>query len=75
MFVALSRFQIANDMSDEVRGAFCERPHLVDDAAGFLGMEVMSPIDDQGRYLPCDALARRAELSKMASRSRIPCGP
>ncbi len=47
MFVALSRFQIANDMSEEVRGAFCRRPHLVDDATGFLGMEVMSPIDNQ----------------------------
>lgn len=47
MFVALSRFTIANDKSDEVRAAFQERPHLVDDAPGFLGMEVMSPIDSR----------------------------
>ena len=47
MFVALSRFQIANDMSDDVRGAFCDRPHLVDDTTGFLGMDVKSPIDNQ----------------------------
>lgn len=45
MIVALSRFTIANGMTDEVRAAFGNRPHLVDDAAGFLGMEVMSPVD------------------------------
>jgi heme-degrading monooxygenase HmoA len=44
MFVALSRFIIANDMADEVRAAFRERPHLVDRALGYLGMEVMSPV-------------------------------
>lgn len=45
MFVALSRFTIANDMADEVRTAFRNRPHLVDAASGFVGMEVMSPLD------------------------------
>jgi heme-degrading monooxygenase HmoA len=45
MFVALSRFTIANGMSDEVRAAFRERPHLVDSAPGFVAMEVMSPVD------------------------------
>ncbi|MHB8883900.1 MAG: antibiotic biosynthesis monooxygenase family protein [Methylovirgula sp.] len=45
MIVALSRFTIANDMVDEVRSAFDRRPHFVDNAAGFLGMEVMSPLD------------------------------
>jgi len=47
MIVALSRFTIANDMMEEVRAAFRGRPHLVDDASGFLGMEVMSPIERQ----------------------------
>ncbi len=46
MFVALSRFTIANDMQDEVRNAFRNRPHLVDGAVGFQGMEVMSPVGD-----------------------------
>jgi heme-degrading monooxygenase HmoA len=46
MFVALSRFTIANDKADEVRPAFLQRPHLVDTAQGFLGMDVMSPIDN-----------------------------
>ena len=45
MIVALSRFTIANDMTDAVRAAFRQRPHLVDDVPGFLGMEVMSPTD------------------------------
>lgn len=45
MIVALSRFTIANDMAEEVRSAFRRRPHLVDGADGFLGMEVMSPVD------------------------------
>ncbi len=44
MFVALSRFTIANGMADAVRGAFRQRPHLVDRASGFLNMEVMSPV-------------------------------
>ena len=44
MIVALSCFTIANDMADEVQAAFRNRPHLVDNAPGFLGMEVMSPV-------------------------------
>lgn len=46
MFVALSCFTIANEKADEVRSAFLQRPHLVDTAQGFLGMDVMSPIDN-----------------------------
>jgi heme-degrading monooxygenase HmoA len=46
MFIALSRFVIANDMTPEVKQAFANRPHLVDDAPGFLRMEVMSPCDN-----------------------------
>jgi len=45
MIVALSRFVVANDeMAESVRNAFQSRPHLVDNAPGFLGMEVMSPV-------------------------------
>ena len=46
MFVALSRFTIRNDMAEQVRQAFIARPHLVDAASGFLGMHVMSPIEN-----------------------------
>ena len=44
-FVALSKFVIANDMTDAVKASFRNRAHLVDNAAGFLQMEVMSPIE------------------------------
>jgi heme-degrading monooxygenase HmoA len=44
-FAALSRFVIANDMEAEVKAAFRERPHLVDNVEGFCRMEVISPLD------------------------------
>lgn len=44
-FVALSRFVIANGMADEVKAAFRNRPHLVDNASGYRRMEVISPLD------------------------------
>ena len=43
-FVALSRFTVANGMASQVRAAFRNRPHRVDSATGFLGMEVLSPV-------------------------------
>ena len=49
MFIAISQFTIANDKTDEVKQAFRNRPHLVDDTAGFLRMEVIS-----SRELPCE---------------------
>jgi heme-degrading monooxygenase HmoA len=45
VFVALSRFTIANGMSASVREAFLNRPHVVDGEPGFLGLSVMSPVD------------------------------
>jgi heme-degrading monooxygenase HmoA len=44
MLVVISRFTIANDMAADVRAAFRARPHLVDEAPGFRGMEVMNPL-------------------------------
>jgi heme-degrading monooxygenase HmoA len=49
-FVALSRFRIANGMSAEVRAAFLRRPHLVDDADGFVRMDVLSPANDDDEF-------------------------
>lgn len=46
MFVALSRFVIRNNMAAQVRAAFTARPHLVDAAQGFIGMQVMSPVEN-----------------------------
>jgi heme oxygenase (mycobilin-producing) len=46
MFVALSKFVIANGMTDEVKTAFKNRPHLVDNIAGFIRLDVISPQDN-----------------------------
>lgn len=46
MFIALSRFIVANGKTAEVKAAFAARPHLVDQAEGFLRMEVLSPCDN-----------------------------
>lgn len=46
MFIALSQFTVANDMTERVKDAFANRPHLVEDAAGFLRLEVISPLDN-----------------------------
>jgi heme-degrading monooxygenase HmoA len=41
----LSRFVVANDLDADVKRAFILRPHLVDGAAGFIRMDVLSPED------------------------------
>ena len=47
MFIALSQFTVANDMAAEVKNAFVGRPHLVEEAAGFIRLEVISPLDNK----------------------------
>lgn len=49
-FVVISRFRVSNGMSDEVAAAFRARPHLVDDAPGFVRMEVLSPAEDASEF-------------------------
>lgn len=46
LFVALSRFTVANGMEGEVRQAFIDRPRLVEGVPGFVRMEVLNPLDD-----------------------------
>jgi heme-degrading monooxygenase HmoA len=41
--VAMSRFAVVNDKVSEVKQAFRDRPRLVESAAGFLKMDVISP--------------------------------
>ena len=45
MFVVMSRFKVANGMAAEVRQAFRDRPRLVEEAPGFLRMDVLGPVD------------------------------
>ena len=47
MFIALSQFTIANEMTAEVKNAFVDRPHLVENASGFIRLEVISPLDNK----------------------------
>lgn len=49
-YVALSRFRVRNGMEAEVAAAFRNRPHMVDDAPGFLRMEVLTPSDDDAEF-------------------------
>jgi len=46
MILAVSRFRVRNGMEKEVEAAFVARPHLVDGAAGFLGMETFTDLRD-----------------------------
>jgi heme oxygenase (mycobilin-producing) len=50
MFVAISRFKVANDKGEAVKEAFQKRPHLVDDVEGFVSMEVICPTDDSNEF-------------------------
>ncbi len=50
MITVLSRFVVANGMEAEVREAFVNRPHMVEDAAGFVRLEVLSPAEDPKEF-------------------------
>jgi heme-degrading monooxygenase HmoA len=47
MFVVISKFTIdnQNNMTAEVKNAFIARPHSVDKVAGFVRMDVLSPLE------------------------------
>lgn len=49
-YVALSRFRVRNGMSAEVEEAFRARPHMVDDAPGFVRMDVLTPAEDEAEF-------------------------
>jgi heme oxygenase (mycobilin-producing) len=46
VILAISRFRVANGMEPAVAEALRDRPHLVDHAPGFLGMQVFVALDD-----------------------------
>ena len=49
-YVSISRFRVRNGMEGDVADAFRERPHLVDDAPGFVRMDVLSPSEDASEF-------------------------
>ncbi len=50
MILAVSRFRVTNGLQDAVRAAFLNRPRLVDQVAGFLGMEVFTDGTDSTAF-------------------------
>lgn len=46
MVLVISRFRVANGMDAEVARAFAQRPRLVDEVPGFLGLEVFTEKED-----------------------------
>jgi heme-degrading monooxygenase HmoA len=50
MIVALSRFKVANGMEDSVARAVLDRPRLVENAEGFLGLEVFRDSRDPSLF-------------------------
>ena len=46
MILGMSRFKVANGLEAKVKEAFLDRPHLVDHAPGFLGMETFTEEKD-----------------------------
>lgn len=51
MLIVTSKFTIANGMIDEVKTAFQHRPRLVDSFDGFLGIEVVSSVNNPAEIL------------------------
>jgi len=50
VFLAISRFTVANTLDTAVRDAFLSRPHLVDAVPGFIRMEVATPSDTRKEF-------------------------
>jgi len=50
MILAISRFRVANAKSLEVEQAFLDRPRLVDNVPGFLGLEVFTNTADPASF-------------------------
>lgn len=49
-YVSISRFRVRNGMEEDVAQAFRGRPHLVDDASGFIRMDVLTPDNDDTEF-------------------------
>jgi len=50
MHIVISKFCVANDMSEEVLTAFLKRPHLVDNEPGFISIQVLRPVDNPNEF-------------------------
>jgi heme oxygenase (mycobilin-producing) len=50
MILAISRFEVPNDREVDVKEAFFNRPHLVDNVPGFLGVETFTDAEDKAAF-------------------------
>ncbi len=51
MVTVISRFRVRNGLEEEVRDAFVKRPRLVEETAGFCGLEVLTDAKDPAVFL------------------------
>lgn len=51
MVTVISRFRVRNGLEEEVRKAFLNRPRLVDKAAGFRGLDVLTDAENPSVFL------------------------
>ena len=51
MVTVISRFRVRNGLEKEVRIAFLNRPHLVEKAAGFCGIDILTDAADPSLFL------------------------
>jgi len=49
-FTAISIFEVRNNLEEEVKAAFQNRPKLVDSAEGFVGLNVLSPKENPAEF-------------------------
>lgn len=49
MFTVISTFEILNGMENEVKQAFIKRPGLVEKYEGFVGLDVLSPLENSSQ--------------------------
>jgi heme oxygenase (mycobilin-producing) len=64
MIVAMSRFRVLHSREQDVRQAFLNRPGLVDDRAGFMGLEVFQ---DHSDYAVFYLVTRWSDVSSFKS--------
>lgn len=49
-YVALSRFEVTEAFVDATADAFRDRPHLVEDAPGFVRLDVLRPVVEPAQF-------------------------
>lgn len=50
MIAVISKFEVRNGMEDEIKDAFRNRPKLVENAKGFVRLDVLSPLSNPAAH-------------------------